>query len=123
MMGSTQEATDAVNTLREYRFDPEDFEEETFDTQDELIEFVRDERRRELCFEGQRWFDLRRWGMPAITHKWHSDENSTSTYRLEERDLMYTIPIPTEALEKNGKLKQNPLPEERKPINTTTNEQ
>ncbi len=122
MIGSTQEATDALNTLREYRFDPEDFEEETFDTQEELIEFVRDERRRELCFEGQRWFDLRRWGMPTITHTWHDSENSTSTYRLEECDLMYTIPIPDEALEKNGKLKQNPLPQKRMPINTTTNE-
>lgn len=122
MQSNINEATDALNTLRENRFDPEDFEEESFDTQEELIEFVRDERRRELCFEGQRWFDLRRWGMPAITHTWHDSEHSTSTYRLEDCDLMYTIPIPNEAMEKNGKLKQNPLPAERQPINTTTNE-
>jgi hypothetical protein len=121
MMNRQEEATYALNTLREKRFDPEDFEEEQFSSQDELIEFVRDERRRELCFEGQRWFDLRRWGMPAITHTWHDSEGHSSTYRLEECDLMYTIPIPNEAMQKNGKLIQNPLPEKRSPISTTSN--
>lgn len=120
MMGKSDEAHYALNTLREKRFDPEDFEEEQFADDEELIEFIRDERRRELCFEGQRWFDLRRWGMPAITHTWHDSEGSSSTYRLEECDLMYTIPIPNEAMQKNGKLKQNPLPEKRSPISTTS---
>ena len=27
-----------------------------------------EERRKELCYEGQRWFDLRRYGMPSIQH-------------------------------------------------------
>ena len=29
----------------------------------ELVEWIRDERRRELCFEGHRWFDLRRYAV------------------------------------------------------------
>lgn len=122
MSGKSSEATTALNTLREKRFDPEDFEEVEFADNNELIDFIRDERRRELCFEGHRWFDLRRWGMPAITHKWHDSENSTSIYRLEENDLLYTIPIPTEAMDKNGKLIQNELPEKRSPISTETKE-
>lgn len=116
MIGNIPNATDALNTLMEKRFDPEDFEPESFDSQEELIKFVRDERRRELCFEGHRWFDLRRWGMPSISHTWHNNESSSSTYRLEECDLMYTIPIPDEALQANGKLIQNHLPENRLPI-------
>ena len=120
MMGNSEEATRALNTLREERFDPEDFEEEIFGSDEELIEFIRDERRRELCFEGHRWFDLRRWGMPAITHTWYDSEGTSSTYRLEECDLMYTVPIPNEAMQKNGKLVQNPLPEKRSPISTTS---
>ena len=32
-------------------------------TGEELVNFVRDERRRELCFEGHRWFDLRRYAV------------------------------------------------------------
>lgn len=120
MMDNKEEAEYALNTLREKRFDPEDFEEEQFGDKDELIEFVRAERRRELCFEGHRWFDLRRWGMPAITHTWYDSEEHSSTYRLEECDLLYTIPIPNEAMQKNGKLVQNPLPEKRLPISTTS---
>lgn len=109
------EATDALNALREKRFDPEDFETEEFDSQEELVRFIRDERRRELCFEGHRWFDLRRWGMPAITHKWHDDSESTSSYRLEEGDLLYTLPIPDEAMNMNSSLEQNELPGKRVP--------
>lgn len=110
------EATTALNTLREKRFDPEDFEEEEFDSQEELIQFIRDERRRELCFEGHRWFDLRRWGMPSISHKWYEDAENISTYRLEEGDLLYTLPIPDEAMNMNSSLVQNELPGKRTPI-------
>lgn len=110
------EATSALNTLRSKRFDPEDYEDEEFATQEELINFVRDERRRELCFEGHRWFDLRRWGMPSFTHKWHDNADNTSTFRIEENDLLYTIPIPEEALQMNSSLVQNELPDKRMPI-------
>ena len=110
------EATAILNRLREKRFDPEDYEDEEFATQEELINFVRDERRRELCFEGHRWFDLRRWGMPSFTHKWHDNADNTSTFRIEENDLLYTIPIPEEALQMNSSLVQNELPDKRMPI-------
>lgn len=115
MLGETGEAEFALNTLREKRFDPEDYEEEKFDNQEELISFVRDERRRELCFEGHRWFDLRRWGMPSFTHRWHTDAETTQTYRIEEGDLLYTIPLPDEAMQSNSSLIQNELPGKRLP--------
>jgi len=45
----------------------------------ELIEFIRQERYKELCFEGHRWFDLRRYAVNtvykqaiSITHEWHT---------------------------------------------------
>ena len=63
-----------------------------------------EERRKELCFEGQRWFDLRRYGMPSFTRKW-----GELTYKLEEKDRSYTMPIPNEVLDKNMRLEQNPL--------------
>jgi hypothetical protein len=110
------EATKALNALREKRFDPEDFEEEEFANQDELVQFVRDERRRELCYEGHRWFDLRRWGKPAITHTWHNSADESVDYQLQDGDLMYTVPIPDEAIQKNASLEQNELPDKRKPI-------
>ena len=66
--------------------------------------FIKAERRKELCFEGQRWFDLRRYGMPQITHEWEG-----KTYTLKSNDPSYTMPIPDEVLIKNKRLEQNPL--------------
>ena len=117
MLGGSgdNEAIAALNTLLEKRFDPEFFEEVEFSNNAELVQFVRNERRRELCYEGHRWFDLRRWGMPSITHTWYNEDGSRSTYTLQEGDLMYTVPIPDEALQSNSSLEQNELPSKRVP--------
>ena len=66
--------------------------------------FIKSERRKELCFEGQRWFDLRRYGMPQIIHRW-----GEQVYTLKQNDPSYTMPIPDAVLIKNKKLEQNPL--------------
>jgi hypothetical protein len=34
--------------------------------QEALISFIREERRKELCFEGHRWFDLRRYAVNSV---------------------------------------------------------
>ncbi len=97
----------ALNTLRKYRF--ENYTDEHISDADKLISFVQRERRRELCFEDHRWFDLRRWGMKSIQHVWFGDENSSQTYTLQEKDHGYTIPLPKASLEQNKSLEQNPL--------------
>lgn len=115
--GISEEAIKTLNTLRENRFDLENIEylgeDIEITSKEELITFIKEERRRELCFEGHRWFDLRRWGMPEIKHVWHNKDASFE-YTLKEKDLMYTIPIPDEAIQENTKLEQNELPEKRK---------
>ena len=105
-------AANTLTELRENRYDPAEIFEVYITDQDELIEFTKAERRRELCFEGHRWFDLRRWGMPEIKHVWH-DKDASFEYTLKEKDLMYTVPIPDEALQENPKLLQNELPGKR----------
>src|SRR5690606_29838644 len=59
MNGPTEEAYDAVNQVRAraeaYAFTGLD--------QDDFRQAIRDERARELCFEGLRKFDLIRWGI------------------------------------------------------------
>lgn len=111
-----QNSIEALNTLCINRYET-DSEPEISTEREELIKFIKDERRRELCFEGHRWFDLRRWGMPEITHVWHESATKNDTishvYRLTEKDLMYTIPIPDEAMQENIKLVQNELPDKR----------
>lgn len=111
-------AIEKLELLRIKRYDPDNFEAIVEDLEitekEELIEFIKEERRRELCFEGHRWFDLRRWGMPEIKHIWHESAEKSYEYTLKEKDLMYTIPIPDEAMnENNSNLIQNKLPGKR----------
>ena len=74
---------------------------------DKLIEIYRTERRKEFCFEGQRWFDLRRWGMPRLEHRWYVSENAYELWVLEENDPMYVLDIPQDALDRNTSLAPN----------------
>ena len=66
---------------------------------DELVNSVLKERCLELCFEGHRWFDLRRTTQPSITKTYDDIQ-----YTLQEGDSRYTMPIPTEAISANPNL-------------------
>ena len=73
-----------------------------------LLEEIRLERRKELCFEEQRWFDLRRYGMPSISHRFRAKKTDPlKVYTLKEKDPLYTLPIPNEAILQNRLLEQN----------------
>jgi SusD family. len=80
----------------------------------EVINFVLNERRKELCFEDHhRWFDLRRMkNRPEIKHVFTliEDDGSklgTETYTLLSDDLNYTLPIPLEERENNPLIRNN----------------
>ena len=78
-----------------------------------LLQEIRDERRVELCFEGHRWFDLRRYGMPSISHDFRTNTVTPRLrYTLREGDPMYTLPLPRAAIESNPMLEQNPSADE-----------
>ncbi len=95
-LGQVSDAIDDINFLRSYRFEEGAAYEVSASTKEEAIQVVRNERRIEFCFEKHRWFDLRRWGRPSITHLYvRSAENDINeTYVLEENDPAYTLPIP-----------------------------
>lgn len=80
----------------------------------ELMNQIRLERRKEFCFEGHRWFDLRRYAVnekypykKQIRHLFNIyDDNISGApynygqgYILEENDLAYTFAIPKKVLE------------------------
>lgn len=65
-------------------------------TDDALLAEILEERARELAFEGHRWFDLRRNGMPKLERSFRNE-----TYTLEQGDPRYTIRIPNEAITAN----------------------
>lgn len=73
-----------------------------------LLDKIKVERRCELCYEeAHRWWDLRRWGQPEITHNWLNKER----YVLHQKDAAYVLNFPKKELEFNTELQQNIRPE------------
>lgn len=108
---SAAAAIDALNQLRSNRFNPAFYQPITITDfngdMKKLLQLCKEERRRELCFEEHRWFDLRRWQRPAITHEYKS-ENTVRKFQLQQGASAYLLPIPDEALANNPSLTQNP---------------
>ena len=120
MLKKDGEANQVINTLRKARFAPVHFTEVNL-TGAALVDFIRDERRRELCFEGHRWFDLKRYAVnpeypfsKTIIHNWSEAMMGGGSYikgalKLEPKDPAYIFPVPADAIIFNkGVLKQNP---------------
>ncbi|MCG1037309.1 RagB/SusD family nutrient uptake outer membrane protein [Polaribacter sargassicola] len=92
-------AINDLNTIRVKKFDPnyyEDLIEANF-TQETLINYIYDERRRELCFEGQRWFDLKRTTRPEMFRVGY---NGREAHILKD-DPRYVLQIPEDELSVN----------------------
>ena len=103
------EAQALLDDLRVNRVVNGSFENVSIVDPDELVAFVRDERRRELCFENHRWFDLRRYGMEPLTHIWYDESNNASEFVLEKNAPGFTLQIPNEAFEHNSAMVQNEI--------------
>jgi hypothetical protein len=85
-----------------------------------LLAFVRDERRREFCFEGQRWFDLRRYAVyptwpfqREIRHPYYEYTTISGDMvlkKFDEEPQYYVLSIPeNEVVLNGGALTQNPV--------------
>jgi hypothetical protein len=76
-----------------------------------LRDTIRTERRREFAFEGQRWFDLSRWGLLDATIK--AKTTNMQTWQPGEVKTVHgapsaLYPIPQPQLNNNPQLTQNP---------------
>ena len=82
--GDEEAARDALNALRVRRIDYSIFDDSEVDglAGEALVRFAREERRRELCLEGHRWFDLRRYRVAEVC-----PEEITLTHTLSNRAL------------------------------------
>ncbi|MCT4590772.1 MAG: RagB/SusD family nutrient uptake outer membrane protein [Carboxylicivirga sp.] len=119
-----QEVYDALNEIRRRAGIENDLVLGSL-TQSEMRDLIRNERYIELCFEGKRYWDLRRWRI-AHTHldgqSFHGaivtkNPDGTFTYDLNNvvdaspgvfDEKMYLFPIPKTELSKNPELEQNP---------------
>lgn len=111
----TQQNQEAVNTLeqlRQRRFKTGSGDQYKVPSGqvsgDGLLAFIKEERRREMCYEGLRWFDQRRYGMESFTRIW-KEEGVVSEFKMEKNDPAFTLPVPFDAIEKNRNLLQNTL--------------
>jgi hypothetical protein len=97
--GVSAEAIDLLNQLREKKYITGSANAQKsaadFTSKDELIKFIWQERRRELCFEElMRFWDMRREGMPAQTHYLYTSKTDFTTYKLSQGSVNYVLPIP-----------------------------
>lgn len=124
-MHRDEEAHATIDELRVLRFETADFKPMDKNG-DELIDAIRDERRKELCFEGHRWFDLRRYGVNSVRpfekeiyHRSILYSNKTVTTEGEyvlkpysQDKAAYVLPIPDDAIDFNkGNLSNEVRPE------------
>ncbi len=83
-------------------------------TKEAMRELIRNERRLELCFEGFRFWDIRRWGLPLTTAAMGVNINKAATsfnvVEVEPRVFMPYMnygPIPEQEVLKFSALEQN----------------
>jgi hypothetical protein len=109
MTDKSSEAISDINLIRSYRFTA-DFEVSVSPEAD-AITLVKSERRLELAMEDHRWFDLRRWDRPEITHK-YKDPTSKEylIFTLQKDDPAYTLSIPQSVRNFNPSMINNDRP-------------
>ena len=112
--GNIENAMRDVNAIREKRISGDYTLSAT--TAAQALNYVKEERRMEFCFEGFRWFDLRRWDRPEIVHRYTSVENPSNytEYVLRRDDPAYTLPIPQKERDMNLSIEQIDRPQRRK---------
>ena len=99
----TGESIASLQKLRATRFAEKDAGNIT-ETGKKLVEFTRSERRRELCFEAHRWFDLRRYAVDSkypeshpISHAYYEWDLTSASVALRGHYVLGTYPEDTGA--------------------------
>ena len=102
-LGQASQAAALINQIRQ-RAGLSDI-----DANGDMIEKVLHERRLELAFEGQRWFDLCRNGkVEQYMNAVYAKDAGRLAQKREFDENSYLLPIPQSALDENVNLEQNP---------------
>lgn len=99
-------AGEDLNALRAARISG--YTDVTFADQAVLLNAIVLERYKELAFEGHRFFDLRRNGLP-VTREPADAINALGSITLTSANKQYAYPVPNAEIRSNSNVKQNPL--------------
>ena len=106
-LGNKSEAINDLNTLRSKRYrtgtlvlyDANNY------TQDQVLQLVKDERRRELWLRGVRWFDLKRYN--SLDNANITIERFFTGDKLKPGDYGWVMPIGNKYINQNPEIIQN----------------
>ncbi|MCT4614261.1 MAG: RagB/SusD family nutrient uptake outer membrane protein [Marinifilaceae bacterium] len=93
-----------------YTFRHDDEEDIQITDNSDILDLIKLDRRLEFCFENHRWFDLRRYGMPELKHRYLTEEGEINC-SLPELSKAYTLPIPRNIRSLNSEIERIQRPE------------
>ncbi len=107
-LGNITPANDALNTLRETRYALGTYSPISIADANELLTFIKEERRREMVHTFQRLFDIKRYNLfdnddISVTH---SIEGTEAT--ILPNSLNWVFPIAQKYIQQNPEIEQNP---------------
>lgn len=94
-----------IDKLLSNRYTTGTYTPPVINTRAQALKLIRDERRKELAFRGQRWPDLRRFNIEGENIQLQRVLNS-QMHSLAPNSKLYTLPLPPEIITL-GKLQQN----------------
>lgn len=106
--GRRADALLALNDLRKLRFLTGDYVELSATSDQQALEMVINERRRELFGTGLRWFDQKRLNKDAAFAKTVTRVYNGTTYTLLPNSNAYVFPLSSIIVNQNPELIQNP---------------
>ena len=127
VLGGNAQAVSAIEEVRNHRFTTGTTLPIGNLSGEELMNKVREERRKELSFEGHRWFDLRRFAVhpvwpfqKEILHNYYNGaelKGSLVLGKYDDTPEHYVLPIPSaEVVVSGGVLQQNEVRRDNLPI-------
>jgi len=109
-MGNFQKAMEVLNNLLQTRWKiingTSTFNEIIAQDASEALQIILTERRKQLCFRGLRWTDLRRLNLENNFAKTLTRHVGAETYTLPPNSSRYVYPIPDDEISLSG-IQQN----------------
>lgn len=106
-LGRPTEAIQELETLLLYRYKEGAYPGIALSNDQDLLEYILLEKRKQLIFRGRRWWELRRLNKEPHFAKVLRRHVQGNTYELTSNSIRYTLPLPDDVIRLSG-MEQNP---------------